>query len=131
LNFKGVQTFWEKSDKFTKILSLTDLHECEFSWSQLYAIIENFYTCAQRRWGLWGKPVQTATTQRGRVTGGDRQNGIRVRDRVIGGWGQNGFGTLTGGPSPFELFLNFESAPNFEIRNRGLPTVQKLPNFAR
>jgi hypothetical protein len=31
MNFKGVQTLWEKSDKFTKILSQQDLHKSEFS----------------------------------------------------------------------------------------------------
>jgi hypothetical protein len=37
LNFKGVQTSWEKSGKFTKILTQHDLHKSEFSWSHLYA----------------------------------------------------------------------------------------------
>jgi hypothetical protein len=31
MNFKGVQTLWKKSDKFTKILSQLDLHKSEFS----------------------------------------------------------------------------------------------------
>jgi hypothetical protein len=30
LNFKGVQTFWEKSHKFTKILTPYNLQYCEF-----------------------------------------------------------------------------------------------------
>jgi hypothetical protein len=32
MNFKGVQTLWEKSDKFTKILSQQDHNKSEFSW---------------------------------------------------------------------------------------------------
>jgi hypothetical protein len=39
MNFKGVQTFWAKSDKFSKILSWLDLHKSEFSWADLYVII--------------------------------------------------------------------------------------------
>jgi hypothetical protein len=31
MNFKGVQTLWEKSGKFTKILSQHGLHKSEFS----------------------------------------------------------------------------------------------------
>jgi hypothetical protein len=34
MNFKGVQTLWEKFGKFTKILS-----QHEFSWAHLYAKI--------------------------------------------------------------------------------------------
>jgi hypothetical protein len=37
LNFKGFQTLWEKSGKFTNILSQHDLHKSEFSWAHLYA----------------------------------------------------------------------------------------------
>jgi hypothetical protein len=40
MNFKGVQIFWEKFDKFTKILSQPVLHKSEFSWAHLYAEIE-------------------------------------------------------------------------------------------
>jgi hypothetical protein len=39
MNFKGVQTLWEKSGKFTKILSQHGLHKSEFSWEHLYAKI--------------------------------------------------------------------------------------------
>jgi hypothetical protein len=39
MNFKGVQTLWEKSDKFVKILSQYDLHKSEFSWAHMYAKI--------------------------------------------------------------------------------------------
>jgi hypothetical protein len=37
MNFKGVQTLWEKSSKLTKILSQHGIHKSEFSWSHLYA----------------------------------------------------------------------------------------------
>jgi hypothetical protein len=37
MNFKGVQTLFEKIYKFTKILSQHDLHKGEFSWAHLYA----------------------------------------------------------------------------------------------
>jgi hypothetical protein len=43
-NFKGVQTLWQKSGKFTKILSQLDLHKGEFSWVHLYAGNLSFYT---------------------------------------------------------------------------------------
>jgi hypothetical protein len=43
MNFKGVQTLWEKFVKFTKILSQFDLHKCEFSWAHLYARDLSFY----------------------------------------------------------------------------------------
>jgi hypothetical protein len=33
MNFEGVQTLWEKSSKFTRILSQLDLHKNEFSWA--------------------------------------------------------------------------------------------------
>jgi hypothetical protein len=39
MNFKGVQTLWEKSGKFTKILPQHDLHKNEFSWAHLYVKI--------------------------------------------------------------------------------------------
>jgi hypothetical protein len=39
MNFKGVQTLWEKSGKFTKILSQHDLYKSEFSWAHLYVKI--------------------------------------------------------------------------------------------
>jgi hypothetical protein len=39
MNFKGVQTLWEKSGKFTKILSQQDLHKSEFSWAHLFVKI--------------------------------------------------------------------------------------------
>jgi hypothetical protein len=37
LNFKGFQTFWGKSHKFTKILASYDLHDYEFIWPHLYS----------------------------------------------------------------------------------------------
>jgi hypothetical protein len=37
LNFKGVQIFWEKSHKFTKLLASYDFHEYEFRWHHLYS----------------------------------------------------------------------------------------------
>jgi hypothetical protein len=37
MNFKMVQTIWEKSDKFSKILSWVDVHKSKFNWSHLYA----------------------------------------------------------------------------------------------
>jgi hypothetical protein len=39
MNFKGLQTLWEKYDKFTKILAQQDLHKSEFSCAYLYAKI--------------------------------------------------------------------------------------------
>jgi hypothetical protein len=39
MNFKGVQTLWEKSGTFTKILSQYDLDKSEFSWAHFYAKI--------------------------------------------------------------------------------------------
>jgi hypothetical protein len=39
MNFKGVQTLWEKSGKFTKILYQHDTHRSEFIWAHLYAKI--------------------------------------------------------------------------------------------
>jgi hypothetical protein len=39
MNFKGVQTLWEKSGKFTKILSQHGLYKSKFSWAHLYAKI--------------------------------------------------------------------------------------------
>jgi hypothetical protein len=39
MNFKGVQTLWEKSGKFTKILSQRDLDKSEFSLAHMYAKI--------------------------------------------------------------------------------------------
>jgi hypothetical protein len=39
MKFKGVQTFWEKSDKFSKILPWLRLHKSEFSWAHLYVRI--------------------------------------------------------------------------------------------
>jgi hypothetical protein len=40
MNFKGVQTLWGKSGKFTKILSQHGIQKSEFSWAHLYAKIE-------------------------------------------------------------------------------------------
>jgi hypothetical protein len=39
MNFKGVQTFWEKSYKFSKIPSWLGLHKSEFSWAHVYVRI--------------------------------------------------------------------------------------------
>jgi hypothetical protein len=39
MNFKGVQTLWEKFGKFTKILPEHELHKSKFSWAHLYAKI--------------------------------------------------------------------------------------------
>jgi hypothetical protein len=39
MNFKGVQTLWKKSGKFSKILSQYDLYKSEFSWAHLNAKI--------------------------------------------------------------------------------------------
>jgi hypothetical protein len=39
MNFKGVQTLWQKSGKFTKILSQYELHKSEFSWVHMYSEI--------------------------------------------------------------------------------------------
>jgi hypothetical protein len=44
LNFKGVQTFLEKSDTFSKIPSLHDILEYEFRLTRLYPNIEGFFT---------------------------------------------------------------------------------------
>jgi hypothetical protein len=44
LNFKGVQTFMEKSDKFLKILSLHDILEYNFTLTYLYSNIGSFFT---------------------------------------------------------------------------------------
>jgi hypothetical protein len=39
MNFEGIQSLWEKSGKFTKILSRQDPHKSEFRWAHLYAQI--------------------------------------------------------------------------------------------
>jgi hypothetical protein len=39
LNFKGVQTFLQKSDKFLKITSSHDIHEYNFRLTHLYSNI--------------------------------------------------------------------------------------------
>jgi hypothetical protein len=39
MNFKGVQTLWKKSGKFTKILSQHDVHKSELIWEHFYANI--------------------------------------------------------------------------------------------
>jgi hypothetical protein len=39
MNFKGVQTLWDKFGKFTKILFQQYLHKNEFSWAHLNAKI--------------------------------------------------------------------------------------------
>jgi hypothetical protein len=37
MNFEGVQTFWGKYDKFSKILYSLDIRKSEFIWVHLYA----------------------------------------------------------------------------------------------
>jgi hypothetical protein len=44
LNFKGTQTFLEKSDKFSKILSLHDTLEYESILTHLYSNIGSSFT---------------------------------------------------------------------------------------
>jgi hypothetical protein len=44
LNFKGVQTFLEKSDKFSKVSSAKDTLEYNFTLAHLYSNIESFFT---------------------------------------------------------------------------------------
>jgi hypothetical protein len=58
MNFKGVQTLWEKLDKFTKILSQHGLHNGEFSFLHLYARSWSSNTCVKVSWfennkGVW------------------------------------------------------------------------------
>ena len=48
MNFKGVQTFLEKSDKFSKIPSSPDILEYEFILTHLYSNIGNSFTSEQR-----------------------------------------------------------------------------------
>jgi hypothetical protein len=43
-NFKGVQTFLKKSDKFLKILSSHDILEYNFTLTHLYSNIGSFFT---------------------------------------------------------------------------------------
>jgi hypothetical protein len=43
MNFKGDQTLWKKSGKFTKILPQHGIHKSEFSWARLYAKLEFKY----------------------------------------------------------------------------------------
>jgi hypothetical protein len=43
-NFKGVQTFLEKSDKFLKILSSHDILEYNFTLTHFYSNIGSFFT---------------------------------------------------------------------------------------
>jgi hypothetical protein len=44
LNFKGIQTFWQKSQNFLKILSSHDLQEYEFRLAHLYSRIWSSFT---------------------------------------------------------------------------------------
>jgi hypothetical protein len=58
LNFKGVQTLWEKSRKISKILCWLNLRNCEFNWAHLHARICSSYTSVKRhglnlRKGVW------------------------------------------------------------------------------
>jgi hypothetical protein len=48
LNFEGVHTFEEKSDKFSKIPSSRDILEYEFIWSHLYSNIRSSFTSEKR-----------------------------------------------------------------------------------
>jgi hypothetical protein len=50
LNFKGVQTFLEKSSKFTNILSSHDLPEYEFRLTHLYSNIGSSFTSGKWTW---------------------------------------------------------------------------------
>jgi hypothetical protein len=47
-NFKGVQTFLEKSDKFYKILSSQSSLEDNFTFAHLYSNIGSFFTSENR-----------------------------------------------------------------------------------
>jgi hypothetical protein len=44
-NFKGVQTFWEESYKFSKILSWGDIHECELVGRTCMQEVKFLYKC--------------------------------------------------------------------------------------
>jgi hypothetical protein len=44
LNFQGVQTFLEKSDKFSKIPCFLDILEYNFKLTHLYSKIESYFT---------------------------------------------------------------------------------------
>jgi hypothetical protein len=48
MNFKGIQTSWKKSDKFTKNLSQLVLHKSEFIWVHLYVRIQVTKTSAKK-----------------------------------------------------------------------------------
>jgi hypothetical protein len=48
MNFKGVQTFLEKSDKFSKIPPSHDILEYEFILTHLYSNIGSSFTCGRR-----------------------------------------------------------------------------------
>jgi hypothetical protein len=70
LNFKGVQTFLEKSDKFSKIPSSYDILKYEFRLTQLYSNIGSAFTGekglglinVQKSWPLNGiVPTITST----------------------------------------------------------------------
>jgi hypothetical protein len=53
MNFKRVQTFWEISDKFSKILYCLDLQKNEFSWAHLST--RNWVTTQVRKGLVWIK----------------------------------------------------------------------------
>jgi hypothetical protein len=44
MNLKGVQTFLDKSDKFSKILCFHDIPEYNFTLTHLYSNIGSFFT---------------------------------------------------------------------------------------
>jgi hypothetical protein len=48
LNFKGVQTFLEKSDKFSKIPSSYDTLEYKFTLTHFYSNIGSFFTSGKK-----------------------------------------------------------------------------------
>jgi hypothetical protein len=48
LNFKGIQTFLEKSDKLSKILSSHDILEYEFILTHSYSKVESSFTSENR-----------------------------------------------------------------------------------
>jgi hypothetical protein len=46
LNFKRIQTYWEKSQKFSKIRVCQGLHNCNFIFPHLHREIPSFFTKA-------------------------------------------------------------------------------------
>jgi hypothetical protein len=48
MNFKGIQTFLKKSDKFSKIPSSHGILECEFILTHLYSKIGSSFTSGRK-----------------------------------------------------------------------------------